>query len=1089
MSGLSRKKTLLLLPILLATIVFIAPVEVPRVHALTGEVCLGDPTTVNPSSPCQSSLPVFSGPSGQQIRIGVYIQGSDPMDGFDLTLLTNQSFLVPGYVSLNTIDLTNTVLIGSPIIVALCVNGQLVSGTTCALTDKADTIHLIATSALGSPLTSSPTTGLLFTAIFNVTGTSTGSQPIGYQSGPPACTTQTSVLGLCVTIANGTQTPVVETAQTATFDNSQSATMPSVVLSANVTSFGPQFPGVSDHVNITATPGNGYMINSTNSVQFTSISPAGLTVTLSPSSCSTPGVLCQSLLTITSSAAGNYSVKVAGSYPTVDSSGNHDTLLSLVNVFVDVYDFGFTISPTTTSFVSGEIGSTTATLSSQNGFAGAVSLSTSVNVPAGLTVGYVPTQVTLSPGQTLTSTVTFKASTANTYHVRVNAAFGSRVKTSALLTVAATAPVPDFYIFAAPTSLGRVDAGVAASASVIVGYANGFAGTVSLSVSPSSLGSLNMTSLTGAGHNVTLTASSSVAKNYNIVVTAMNSTLSKSITFTLSVLDFNMTAAPNPIQVGQGSFTLTTVSVIPVNGFTSSTSLTSVQSTGLGAQLTPNSIVGSGTAILNVTAAGSTALGVYTVNVTGTSSTLQHMVQVNVTVVPSDFGISATPSTLSAYPGLNVNSTITLTSKLGFSGTITLSIQAPSQVTGLFNTTTVSVPKDKSGTAILTLTSTASGTFSVIVNATSAGGLKHSVTLSFTSNTDVTFSITNPYSQVTLSEGSTGSVPVTITSQNGFTGTITLAYAIIKPTGFAGVDVPNATLTPSTLSLVPVPNSRQNITVAITVRNSVVGPQIFGLNVTGTLRSLIVLGPTMTVNVSGPGFLIVSNPATATIGPGGTASFTVNVTAVNGLFGMVSLSPANLPSGVTCSPSSVSLLLKRDRSNTTGISCQGPVGSNTVTIAGSGTTPYGSTLPQSGTAQFVVASFSLSSTPTSFPINTGQQGNARINVTWTNSFNGNVTFNLVPQTGLTATIDSSKITGSGSTMVHVSSSTPGTYSLVVNATSGPYSKSVNLTVTISAVSGVSIDPVILYSGIGVGAVAVVAAAFLLLRRGKRSKTK
>jgi len=74
-------------------------------------------------------------------------------------------------------------------------------------------------------------------------------------------------------------------------------------------------------------------------------------------------------------------------------------------------------------------------------------------------------------------------------------------------------------------------------------------------------------------------------------------------------------------------------------------------------------------------------------------------------------------------------------------------------------------------------------------------------------------------------------------------------------------------------------------------------------------------------------------------------------------------------------------------------------------------------------------------------------------------------------------------------MVHVSSSTPGTYSLVVNATSGTYSKSVTLTVTISAVSGVSIDPVILYSGIGVGAVAVVAAAFLLLRRGKRSKTK
>jgi hypothetical protein len=124
-----------------------------------------------------------------------------------------------------------------------------------------------------------------------------------------------------------------------------------------------------------------------------------------------------------------------------------------------------------------------------------------------------------------------------------------------------------------------------------------------------------------------------------------------------------------------------------------------------------------------------------------------------------------------------------------------------------------------------------SGTFAVNVTGVN-GALKHFTLLSFRSNTDVSFSITLPISQVTLSEGSTGTVPVTITSENGFTGTITFGYTVVKPsTGLAGVGVPNATLRPSTLMLSP--NASQNITVVVTVQNNVVS-QIFGINVTGT---------------------------------------------------------------------------------------------------------------------------------------------------------------------------------------------------------------------------------------------------------------
>src|SRR5213592_1559984 len=64
--------------------------------------------------------------------------------------------------------------------------------------------------------TGTPTTGLLFTAIYNVTGTTPGIA-LGFQTG---CANTSVSGGVCVTVANGTLIPVPETIQTATFSNS-----------------------------------------------------------------------------------------------------------------------------------------------------------------------------------------------------------------------------------------------------------------------------------------------------------------------------------------------------------------------------------------------------------------------------------------------------------------------------------------------------------------------------------------------------------------------------------------------------------------------------------------------------------------------------------------------------------------------------------------------------------------------------------------------------------------------------------------------------------------------------------------------------
>jgi hypothetical protein len=180
----------------------------PSVHGqLTGTVCLVTPgTTTCPSSPAS-----LSGTTGTQLRVSVFIQNSDGTNGFDVTLLADRTILKPAGA-----DLTGTVLIAPQTVLVECLSGILVKGNVCSSTDTVNTLHFAAVGAPGM-ITGTPTTGLLFTAIYNITGTTSGI-PLGFQTG---CSNTSVSGGVCVTIANGTLTPDPETVQTATFSTGQ----------------------------------------------------------------------------------------------------------------------------------------------------------------------------------------------------------------------------------------------------------------------------------------------------------------------------------------------------------------------------------------------------------------------------------------------------------------------------------------------------------------------------------------------------------------------------------------------------------------------------------------------------------------------------------------------------------------------------------------------------------------------------------------------------------------------------------------------------------------------------------------------------
>jgi len=167
-----------------------------------GLVCLAPASaTACPASPVTVSATV-----GTQLSLVVLVQGADAISGFDITLKANHTIIKPADASVS-----GNLLFGGSIVLK-CIGGVLKTGSLCPSTDNPDTIHVLMVGPPGF-LTISPVTGLLFTAVYNVTGTST--TPISFQVG---CS-PSSVIGTstCVLFSNGSLSNPMVTIQGASY--------------------------------------------------------------------------------------------------------------------------------------------------------------------------------------------------------------------------------------------------------------------------------------------------------------------------------------------------------------------------------------------------------------------------------------------------------------------------------------------------------------------------------------------------------------------------------------------------------------------------------------------------------------------------------------------------------------------------------------------------------------------------------------------------------------------------------------------------------------------------------------------------------
>ena len=187
------------------------PRTIPAGHSdNVGVVCIAsDGATSCPGTPALLNSTV---PLPFQLRVAVAISNSAGLFGFDIIIHANSSILKPA-----GFDLSNTVLKGTPQVLAKCLSGNALKGTCDQQATSVDTLELSATSALGQSNTVAPTTGELFTVIYNVTGQARNI-PIAFQTG---CNVRPESLpGVCVAVsAIGTTFPIPETIQAAKFTN------------------------------------------------------------------------------------------------------------------------------------------------------------------------------------------------------------------------------------------------------------------------------------------------------------------------------------------------------------------------------------------------------------------------------------------------------------------------------------------------------------------------------------------------------------------------------------------------------------------------------------------------------------------------------------------------------------------------------------------------------------------------------------------------------------------------------------------------------------------------------------------------------
>ena len=293
-------------------------------------------------------------------------------------------------------------------------------------------------------------------------------------------------------------------------------------------------------------------------------------------------------------------------------------------------------------------------------------------------------------------------------------------------------------------------------------------------------------------------------------------------------------------------------------------------------------------------------------------------------------------------------------------------------------------------------------------------------------------------SALTLVQGQSGTVQLTLARSGGFTGAVNVAASGV-PEGVT------ATINPASLT-----GSTTAATVTVSSAVNTV-PGIYAVTVSASGSGVTqVSAPFQLTITAAPSFTLVTTPAALSVNAGGSVNTSIAITRSN-VPGAIALSLDTPPAGISgvFTPTSPTADVAQLTISTT--SALAP-GAYTVTVKGSavGATDRTTTVALTVGA---VPNFALTAAPSPVAIVAGASGMSTITITRTN-FAGDVALELVsPPAGVTASFAPATTTGNTSVAtVNVAASVaPGSYALTVQGTApGPGNKTTTLQITVTA---------------------------------------
>ena len=357
--------------------------------------------------------------------------------------------------------------------------------------------------------------------------------------------------------------------------------------------------------------------------------------------------------------------------------------------------------------------------------------------------------------------------------------------------------------------------------------------------------------------------------------------------------DFTIDISPTSASVSRGDAATYSITINPSEGFDQPVSLSiSGLPAGTTYEFTPSSGTPPFTSTLRIETSASTPLGSHTITVTASGGGKTHSKSIDLTVeaVP-DFSIGVEPPSITIKQGEAAEYVIGVASLEGFSEEVGLSVSGlPSGATVSLSQTS-GTPPMKSIMKIKTSEDTPVGSYTITVTGT-GGGKTHSASVNLVVKEAPSFSITLSEEKVSIIQGESTDLTVKVGSSGGFSDLVTLSARVFKE----GL----------TVSFNPESgNAPYTSTLTITA-SSDVPPGTYDIRLVAVGGGL-TRGAVITVVVKEmPGFKIAVTPSSASVTQGEETRLTVEVKPSGGFSEIVSLSIMKIPSGVSASLSTSS---------------------------------------------------------------------------------------------------------------------------------------------------------------------------------------